>query len=280
MPTHPTITNGIITVGVSTDHGGAITTLLDNNVPSVNLINCHDQGREIQQSYYAGPDPYRGAQWSGHPWPWNPISAGDFVGHHGTVLNLTVTATSIYVKSQPLQWALDNVPCNCTFESWITLDENGFLVRHRLVTFREDKTKYGRTGQELPAVYVIGQLYNLWTYTGSQPFAGEPLTQVAYPVPGPPWQSFTANENWAAFTDDIPQKYGVGVQNLGTTQFLGGFHGPQGQGGSTDDSTGYIAPLGDWAIRADDERIWCFRIAIGYLVDIRSYFNQRRGPDC
>lgn len=274
------IKNSVLTLGVDTSHGGAISYLVDNNDPTINLINCHDQGREVQQSYYAGPDPYRGAQWSGGPWPWNPISSGDAFGHSSTVLSLNNTGTSLYLKARPLQWALNNVPCNCTFETYITLDANGAFVRNRLINFREDETDYGARDQELPAVYTIGQLSELWTYAGDAPWTGDSLTQVSYPVPGPPWQGFTAAENWAAFTDGIPQHYGVGVYHDNISSFLGGFHGTQGKGGSTDDNTGYIAPVGVRDITHNDEFVWCYHLAIGYLATIRGYFSSRRGMPC
>lgn len=273
------ISNAAIAVGVNTAHGGAISYLIDNNRPTINLINNHDQGREVQQSYYAGPDPYRGAHWNGSPWSWNPISSGDAFGHTSQLLNLTHTDDFLYVKSRPLQWALDNVVCNCTFETYITLDANGVNVRNRLVNFRGDKTDYGAHQQELPAVYTIGEFSDLWTYAGATPWGGGVLTQVSYPVPGPPWQGFTATENWAAFTDGQNVHYGVGVHHSNITSFLGGFSGSPG-GGSMDGSTGYIAPIGVRDIVYDDEFVWCYRLAVGYLDTIRGYFGDRRHTEC
>jgi hypothetical protein len=196
------------------------------------------------------------------------------------VLALNHTATSLYLKARPLQWALDNVACNCTFETYITLDANGAYVRNRLINFRADRTDYGPHDQELPAVYTIGQLYQLWSYTGDAPWSSGPLTQVSYPVPGPPWQPFQASEHWAAFTDGISEHYGVGLHHHNVSQFLGGFHGEQGEGGASDDSTGYIAPVGVRDITFNDEFVWCFHLAIGYLDTIRGYFGERRATPC
>jgi hypothetical protein len=268
-----TLENAILKAGISTRHGGAISVLIDKNRPDVNLINEHDQGRLVQQSYYAGPDPYRNAHWNGDSWPWNPISAGDVFGHHSKILALNHSDSEIYLKSVPLQWALDDVSCNCTFETRMTLDENGVFVRNRLKTFRYDTTKYGAMGQELPAVYTIGQFSVLWGVDA----AGN-LQQITYPVPGPPWANFETSESWAAFTmhkHGVEKHYGVGVWHKNITNFLGGFAGtPSPTAGSHNDCTGYMAPLGDWEIEAQDERVWCFRLAIGYLDDIRSYFND------
>jgi hypothetical protein len=273
------IRNRFMSIGVDTMHGGAISSLIDNHVGE-NLINCYDQGREVQQSYYAGPDPYRGAHWGDNPWPWNPISSGDAFGHHSTILDMNSSDAEIYVKSRPLQWALNDVACNCSFETKITLDANGAFVRNRLVNFRSDRTDYGARQQELPAVYTIGTMYKLWTYDGSAPWSGGPLSQVSYPVPGPPWASFTAAENWAAFTVGSAPYYGVGVFHSNVSFFLGGFSGTQGQGGSQDPSTGYIAPRGTRDIVWNDEFVWCYHLAIGYVADIRAYFAARRGIRC
>jgi len=59
----------------------------------------------------------------------------------------------IYIKSRPMQWPLANVPGDCTFESWYSLEDNVVRVRCRLNNERDDKTQYGGRAQELPAVY-------------------------------------------------------------------------------------------------------------------------------
>jgi hypothetical protein len=61
-----------------------------------------------------------------------------------------------------MQWALDNVPGECTFETWITLEGQTAVVRNRLANHRADKSQYPAHNQELPAVYTIGKLYRLF----------------------------------------------------------------------------------------------------------------------
>ena len=65
------IENDNIRLGIDKSRGGAIGYLsaASNNI---NVINIHDMGREVQLSFYAGPDPFC-ADWNGSPWPWNPI---------------------------------------------------------------------------------------------------------------------------------------------------------------------------------------------------------------
>ena len=49
--------NGTIRIGVDLDIGGTITFLARSN-GGENLINSHDLGRQVQQSYYSGPHPF------------------------------------------------------------------------------------------------------------------------------------------------------------------------------------------------------------------------------
>ena len=52
-----TLDNGTVKVGVDTLYGGGIT-YLSQSGSTMNLINIYDLGREVQQSYYSGPDNY------------------------------------------------------------------------------------------------------------------------------------------------------------------------------------------------------------------------------
>ena len=131
-------------------------------------------GREVQLSFYAGPSNYEpspGSQacntsWRHGEWPWNPIGAGDVVGNTGQVLDIQIddNSHSMYVKSKPLQWACNNVSCECTFEKWISLNGTTATVKASLTNARSDKTFYPGQGEELPAVYTTGYLHRLAIY--------------------------------------------------------------------------------------------------------------------
>ncbi len=217
--------NGVIQIGVDLDHGGTIT-WLGRSHGGENLINSHDLGRQIQQSYYSGPAPYGKAHPNWKNWSWNPIGTGDVYGHPSRVLKHTNDGRSLEVKSIPMQWALDNVPGKCEFETLITLEGPTARVRCRLINHRADTTQYPAHDQELPAVYTIGKLHRLFTYEGGEPFTNRPLKLIKNA--GPPWSSWKASENWAALVDD--RDFGVGVIHPGIYSFIGGFHGKPGQG--------------------------------------------------
>jgi hypothetical protein len=161
--------NGSIKIGVDLDQGGTIT-FLSRSKWGENMINCHDLGRQIQQSYYSGPHPFGKAHPGWKNWPWNPIGSGDVFKHPSQILEHSNDGKTLYVKTIPMQWALDNVPGECTFETWITLEGRNVTVRNRLVNHRPDKTQYPAHDQELPALYTIGKLYRLFTFKGDRPF--------------------------------------------------------------------------------------------------------------
>lgn len=173
--------NGVIRVGVDLDEGGVIT-YLSRPGSEANVINDYDLGRQVQQSYFAGPEGL-GAPCPGFSSEWNPIGAGDCHGHPSQVLRYTNDGTTIYVQSRPLQWAFDSVPCECTFEHWITLSGNAVQVRNRLTNARSDPKQYPARDQELPAVYTVGTLSRLVTYTGTAPYTRGPIEQIAAILP-------------------------------------------------------------------------------------------------
>ena len=49
--------NGDIRIGVNLGLGGAITYLSEEG-STVNMINSYDLGRQVQQSYFSGPDQF------------------------------------------------------------------------------------------------------------------------------------------------------------------------------------------------------------------------------
>lgn len=259
--------NGVIRIGVDLGAGGAISFLAEANNLDVNLINSSDLGRYVQQSYYSGPWPYGNPHPSWENWGWNPIGAGDCYGNPAEVVQSSNDGTTLYVKTIPRQWALDDVPCECTFEQWITLDQNGARVRFRLNNNRSDTTNYGSSHQELPAVYTTDRFHRLFTYQGSSPGSWGLLTQISNS--GPPWAYYTGTERWSALIDD--NDWGLGVYNPATQSFVAGFHGSPGSGDPTGGSCGYIAPLRTESIRYNTVYNYEVYLVLGYINDIRAY---------
>ena len=165
-------------------------------------------------------------------------------GNASKLVKKTNDGKTLYVKSVPMQWALKKVPGDCTFETWITLEGRSVRVCNRLMNRRKDHKQYPALDQELPAVYTIGKLHRLMTYTGDNPFVNKPLTEIPRrPAKDgrPQWTTFFATEHWAALVDD--DDWGLGVIHPDVVRFLGGFSGKPNTGGPNDDPTGYLAPV-------------------------------------
>ncbi len=263
------IDNGTIRLGVNLDLGGAITYLARSD-GGENIVNSADWGRQIQLSFYSGPNPFtpNGKKpadvWAGLGW--NPIQSGDCFGNRSKVIDTSNDGKTLYVKCVPMQWPLNNEPGECTFECWITLEGNTAHVRARLVNHRSDKTQYQGRGQELPAIYTNGPWYKLITYTGDQPFTGGELTLRPTTMP---WTAWQATENWSALVNEAGQ--GLGVWEPGLYQFIGGFAGTPGKGGPKDGPTGYIAPLFTEILDHNIEYEFNYVLIVGSIEDIRGY---------
>ncbi len=270
--------NGVIRIGVDLTRGGAISYLSESGSSS-SVVNIRDLGRYVQQSFYSGPDPFIPVGATQHPayagWGWNPVQAGDVYGNRSQVLSSSNDGTTLYVESIPKQWALSNVDSECTMETWITLDQNRADVRCRLTNYRADTTRYSARHQELPAVYTVGTLHRLFTYTGSAPFTGASLTQIVNN--GPPWEYWNSTENWAALVNN--QDWGVGIYHPGAYLTVGGFHGTPGSGGPSSVNTGYISPLLTELLDHDIVYAYNYTLILGDLHDDIRAFVYADGPD-
>src|SRR5262249_27125860 len=67
--------NGVIRLGVDLAKGGTITYLSQSiaiaGLDALNVVNSFDLGREVQQSYYSGPDNYLNPTSYWTNWSWN-----------------------------------------------------------------------------------------------------------------------------------------------------------------------------------------------------------------
>ena len=266
--------NNSIRLGVDLDIGGAITYLAPATNLELNVINSHDWGRQVQLSYYSGPNPFNppgttmSQDW--HFLGWNPIQSGDCFGFKSVVVTHTNDGHSIYLKLVPMQWPLKNVPGECVCEVWLELDGPAVKARTRLTNQRANHTQYEARTQEMPAVYVNGPYYRLFTYTGDRPYTGGALTQVTNRLDlEKHWTSWLATEHWAAQVNDTG--WGLGIWTPETTRISGGFFSEPGAGGPADAPTGYLAPnrqeILDYNIVFD----YRYELVLGTLAEIRAH---------
>lgn len=262
--------NGTIRLGIDLGLGGSIV-WLSKSGDGLNVINTHDWGREVQMSFYSGPIPFVAAgQQPAEAWSklgWNPIQAGDFFGHRARVLAQHDDGRRLYVKCVPMQWPMNDVPGECIMESWLELDGATVRARARLLNARADHTLYPARAQELPAVYTNAPWHRLFTYSGAHPGSGEQAQELT-PRPPPAWSRWTATENWSALLDD--SGWGLGVWNGGTTEFLGGFNGKPGSGGTHDPACGYVSPVRAELLDHDIHYAYEYELTLGTLEQIRA----------
>jgi len=269
------IDNDTLHLKIDLTRGGAIA-YLSKSGSERNLINVHDEGRYVQQSYYAGKnlnrqDEGQNPNWS--PWPWNPIQVGDSFNNRAELLASKKEGNTIFVKCIPMLWDMNNVPAEATIEQWTTLKGSFLEVHNKLICKRKDTIyeEADNNHQELPAVYPISALDNLYSYFGDAPFTGAPLEnpEVEHLEDGF-WGRYMDNkvtESWMAFVDD--DKFGMAVFTPICNNFLAGMAGDPG-GKANSSSTSYIAPVKSMKMNKNTVFEYTYYLLIGDLNDMRS----------
>lgn len=269
--------NGKLTVKFDLTRGGAIS-WISYSGSQRSFVNIADEGRYIQQSYYAGKSLDRkaeGQSYSWSPWTWNPIQVGDAFRNRAKILDYKQSKDTLYVKCIPMQWDMNNRPAEAEMEQWTFLKENVLTIRNRLTCHRTD-TIYGDSlmrNQELPAVYPISALKNLYTYEGNAPFTNDPYKKLEVKnLASGFWGRYKkVSENWMAFVDDAD--LGMLVYNPLCTEFLAGMAGEPGKE-SSDPSTSYIAPIRDEILYKNSIYEYEYYILIGSLEEMRKQVYQ------
>jgi len=272
QPNEISADNGILKVKFDLTRGGAISHISLSGSER-NLVNVHDEGRYIQQSYYAGKNVDRKAEgqspkWS--PWCWNPIQVGDEFKNRAKILDYKQTNGTLYVKCIPMQWDMNNKPAEAEMEQKTILMGNVLKVHCKLTCHRTD-TIYGEgnlVDQELPAVYPISALSNLYSYFGRKPFTNDTISNPAVVfLSSGFWGKYPeVTENWMAFVNN--DKWGMGVYNSRCTYFIAGMAGKPG-GETKDGSTSYIAPVKKEVLNKNSVYEYDYYIIIGTLDEIR-----------
>lgn len=273
------IENDRIKLGVDLDLGGAIT-FLASTKDGGNVINNFDLGRQVQLSFYSGPVPFESSgQKPAEHWRhlgWNPIQTGDDFKNASRILTHENDGKHIHLTCIPLQWPLNNIPGECTFESWLELDGSMVKARARLNNARSDHTQYSARLQELPAVYANAAFPRVVSYTGAKPFTRDAITDIPKSKTKHPWSFWAGTERWAALLDDTD--YGLGLITPDRVDFTGGFAGKPGANDTRGNSTGYLAGQGLEIL--DHNIVYEFRyeLVLGSLDDIRKRAATHRPP--
>ncbi len=270
--------NGQICIKQDLDRGGSIC-YLSRSGEDRSVVNIHDEGRLIQQSYYAGNSLNRQSEgqspnWS--PWTWNPIQGGNYAGKKARIVECLRKDNTLYVKCIPMLWDMNNHEAEAVMEQWTTLEGNVAHVRCRLTCHRTDEI-YGEgiaRDQEIPAVYPISALTTLYAYLGNAPFTSGTLsTPTVECLQDGFWGRYDGKSNpipqekWMAFAD--ANQWGLGVYSPKAERFLAGRSGFVG-GEAMDASTAYIAPICTAALKKNSVMEYDYYLILDKISTMRS----------
>lgn len=273
------IENERFKAGVSLKWGGGLCCFEDKQESRYgNLLNNHDTGRLVQQSYY-GPsaiDGYENGIYENTVWPYNPVQGGDQYGNASKLVAIEKTADEIRVVCRPLDWAMNNKLTETYYTSVYKLTEKGLTVRNTAVDFLQ--TAWNDNTHELPAFYTISALGSFWFYDGDKPWTDDGMRRedsLGFWSGKPSFALKEGNsETWCAWCDE--SGYGIGLFTPDVTSLLAGRYQYDGSSDPGANSTNYVAPLRRFRLSFDEPYSYDFYITAGKTAEIREIFGNCR----
>ncbi len=250
---------------------------------SVNLINDHDTGRLVQQSYYGtGSYPYEPGMYGEAVWNYNPVQGGNLYNEASKIVDVKVSENELYIKCRPLDWAKEAEDITPSYmEAWYTLENGMMRATCRFVDFSGYPSV--STTQELPAFYCVEPLNDFVYYSGGEAWSDSntKITRTDLGFWGTATdQDFTCNENWAAFKGDDEDSFAIGIYCPGQELFHTGVY--YGGDGSTrcsttdpagEDPTSYMGIVDVLHFQSYDPISYCYYIKTGNVDTIRNSFK-------
>lgn len=249
---------------------------------NVNLINRHDTGRLVQQSYYGtSGNGYIPGEYNGQTWNYNPVQGGNQFDESSKIVDVVTTDNSLYIKCRPLDWAKSAENITPSYMEATYILGNGIVdVSCRFVDFSGYEGV--RTTQEMPAFYCIEPFNRFVYYGGNSPWTNdENLTYenklIFWPDAGYP--NFYSTENWSAFIGESDDSFGIGIHVPNDAAFLAGVYDREmttNSDPSKDVPTSYIAAV-EWLDFASYMPIeYNYSIATGTVTEMRNAFSTIR----
>ncbi len=274
-------------LGIRLGWGGGISYIEDLRCPVKrlkNLVNQADTGRLIQQSYYGVVEnqAYSAAYYNGSRWCYNPVQGGDVAQNHSRIIDMVVTDYSVYVKSQPQDWAKDNEITPSYMENTYTLYSDRIQVDNRFVDFSGWTHRYCH--QELPAFYTVSFLSRFTLYNGTEPWTDGTMSyrdDLGFWGDGAYYNDCTFlmkqsnTETWCAWTNPSAD-FGIGLYVPCVDSFLAGRHSFNGSMDSTNGACNYVAPVNTIMLVSFDALEYSYLITTGSVEEIRGTFMDNR----
>lgn len=276
------VENDRFKLGVELEWGGAVSYLEDKACDIAdlgNLVNKHDTGRLIQQSFYGVQEneEYTPGISFDTKWRYNPVQGGDQYNNASRLVDLVVTENSIYIKSQAQDWALDNQLTPSYYENTYTLYPDRVQVDNRFTDYSGWEHPY--SGQELPAFYTVSYLDTFVWYNGEDSWTGDTLSQKS---DLPFWGDHSGEcsfilrekntETWCAWINSSDD-YGLGIYSPNIDQLKAGRYEYDGSKSDTANSTGYVAPVNIMKIVSFKPIEYSYLLTAGSTAEIRATFT-------
>ena len=248
----------------------------------MNLVNKHDTGRLIQQSFYGVQenDEYKPGVSFDSKWVYNPVQGGDQYNNPSRLIDLVITENSLYIKSQAQDWSLDGQLTPSYYENTYTLDGDCVKVDNRFTDYSGWEHPFA--GQELPAFYTVSYLDTFVWYNGEEPWTDGALSSKN---DLPFWGDFAGQctfilrekntETWCAWINGSDD-YGLGVYVPNIDQHKAGRYLFDGSKSDMAESTGYVAPVNVLKIVSFDPIEYSYLLTAGSTDTIRKTFTDRK----
>ena len=294
-----TVENDRYKIGVRLSWGGAMTYFedkLDGDDELANLVNIHDTGRLIQQSFYGtytNNDGYVSVPNGGEGaslWPYNPVQGGDrFNQGSDRLIDVEYNEEEdyIYIVSQSLDWAYNKGLTYTYYENTYTIVEGNdegtaddyVLVDNVMTEFSGWEHPAG--GQEIPAVYLVSYFDTLSFYNGIKPWTGDD-EGVYYESELQGWSNagifplYKGNtETWSIWinTDD---GFGFGTYCPNIQKHIAIRHQYNGSKDPMNNATSYVAPSCSIVMQSYKPIEYSSILATGAPEDIRAIFEENK----
>ena len=274
-------------LGVRLIWGGGINYLEDKTVDInrlQNLVNQADTGRLIQQSYYGVQEnaQYKPSEYNGSTWCYNPVQGGDVAQNHSRIIDIVVTEYSVYVKSQPMDWAKDNSITPSYMENTYTVYSDRIQVDNRFVDF--SNWTHRSTHQELPAFYTVSYLSRFSLYNGTKPWTNDTMSyrdDLGFWGDSTYYSDCTFllknsnTETWCAWTNPT-NDFGIGLYVPNVDSFLAGRHAFNNSKESTNGATNYVAPVNTILLKSFEALEYSYLISTGSVEEMRDVFKENK----
>ncbi len=295
-------------IGCRLSWGGAMTYFedkLDGDDALGNLVNIHDTGRLIQQSFYGtstNDEGYVSVPNGGEGatlWPYNPVQGGDRKNNGSDRLidvEYDEEKDYIYIVSQALDWAYVKGETYETeyqgltytyYENTYSIIEgdeedtaDDYVLVDNVATDFSGWTHVAG-GQEIPAVYLVSFFDNFSYYNGVKPWTGD-LDGVQYESQLVGWENagnfplYRGNtETWSIWINSDAD-FGFGTYCPNIQKHIAIRHKYDGSKDPMANSTSYVAPSCSIVMQSYKPIEYSYILATGSPEDIREIFTENK----